>query len=144
MTNLEVTCELPDMLDEMPGLPSEGLSDWERQEVRRLWGNVLREYRETAFRVERQFTRVAEGHPDSHPAANAIQALAQAVAAEQALTAHLNGIIHRQALAKKSVIDVDELANVIRSIDGSHSLGAGALAEAILAELGERTILGTT
>lgn len=30
------------------------------------------------------------------------------------------------------VIDVDALANEIRRVDGSHSLGAGALAEALM------------
>ena len=32
-------------------------------------------------------------------------------------------------------LDVDELAQIIRTVDGDHSLGAGALAEAILARL---------
>ena len=31
--------------------------------------------------------------------------------------------------------DVDTLSNIIRKVDGNHSLGAGALAEAILQEL---------
>ena len=32
-------------------------------------------------------------------------------------------------------MDIDWLANVIRTVDGNHSLGAGALAEAIVAAL---------
>ena len=35
---------------------------------------------------------------------------------------------------------VDELAQIIRRVDGNHSLGAGELAEAILANLPQRAV----
>lgn len=35
-------------------------------------------------------------------------------------------------------ITVDELAQIIRKVDGNHSLGAAALAEAILSEIDKR------
>lgn len=34
-----------------------------------------------------------------------------------------------------NLLDVDRLAQIIRKVDGNHSLGAGALAEAILNEM---------
>lgn len=39
------------------------------------------------------------------------------------------------------VPDVDTLSNIIRSIDGNHSLGAGALAEAIIAAIDTPPVL---
>jgi len=41
------------------------------------------------------------------------------------------------ALAKQAVPDVDWLAQVIRTVDGNHSLGAGALAEKIVAAIAQ-------
>lgn len=40
-------------------------------------------------------------------------------------------------------IDVDDLAQIIRQVDGNHDLGAGALAEAILAHLPAPQIIRT-
>lgn len=39
-------------------------------------------------------------------------------------------------IAHGALLDVDTLAQIIRTVDGNYDLGAGALAEAILAELG--------
>lgn len=40
-------------------------------------------------------------------------------------------------------IDVDDLAQIIRQVDGNHDLGAGALAEAILGHLPAPTVIRT-
>lgn len=41
-------------------------------------------------------------------------------------------------LARQAALpDIDRLARIIREVDGNHKLGAGALAEAIVAELGK-------
>ena len=42
-----------------------------------------------------------------------------------------------------SNIDVDDLAQIIRQVDGNHDLGAGALAEAILDHLPTPQIIRT-
>ena len=42
-----------------------------------------------------------------------------------------------------SMIDVDDLAQIIRHVDGNHDLGAGALAEAILDHLPAPQIIHT-
>lgn len=42
---------------------------------------------------------------------------------------------NKPATAAMVMPDVDDLSNIIRRVDGSHTLGAGALAEAILAEV---------
>lgn len=41
------------------------------------------------------------------------------------------------------MIDVDDLAQIIRQVDGNHDLGAGALAEAILDRLPSPQIIRT-
>ncbi len=43
----------------------------------------------------------------------------------------------RADLAKGQMPHVNDLAQIIRRVDGDHSLGAGALAEAILAALAD-------
>lgn len=43
--------------------------------------------------------------------------------------------VEQAAPVAVSIPDVDELAQIIRKVDGSHALGAGSLAEAILEEL---------
>ena len=40
--------------------------------------------------------------------------------------------------------DIDTLADIIRKVDGNHSLGAGALAEAIQAEIQKQLPWGCT
>lgn len=37
----------------------------------------------------------------------------------------------------KSLLDIDALAQIIRTVDGNHTLGAGALAEAIVSHFKE-------
>lgn len=41
---------------------------------------------------------------------------------------------------RKQLPDVVELSNIIRRVDGDHQLGAGALAEAIIAEAAPTTL----
>lgn len=38
-------------------------------------------------------------------------------------------------------MDADELSNIIRKVDGNHDKGAGALAEAILAEINKTSAI---
>ena len=55
--------------------------------------------------------------------------------------AHVAALAQLSALqgrVDKHLPDVDELAQIIRRVDGNHSLGAGALAEAIIAVLKEQ------
>lgn len=50
-------------------------------------------------------------------------------------TEYIRADLARAAPTVRPLPDVDTLANIIRTVDGSHSLGAGELAERILSAL---------
>lgn len=54
---------------------------------------------------------------------------------EEAKLGHLQAILNLVSSGLRPMPDVDVLSNIIREVDGNHSLGAGALAEAILTKL---------
>jgi hypothetical protein len=54
---------------------------------------------------------------------------------DEGLTPYIREDLARAAPTVKPLPDVDTLANIIRTVDGSHSLGAGELAERILSAL---------
>lgn len=82
-----------------------------------------------AYLVENQWS-------DAHVSAQMeLVALCDHWLATRELSAQLSAL---QGRVEACLPDVDELAQIIRCVDGNHSLGAGALAEAIIAALKEQ------
>lgn len=57
----------------------------------------------------------------------------------QAARTVLNDHVNIPNYLTKQLLNVDWLSNVIRAVDGNNSLGAGALAEAIIEEINKTT-----
>lgn len=91
-----ITYTLPDFdFDAKCPFVPEGATDWEAQEIRKAWQNCQSYARDAVNRICWAFED--DRLPDTHPAANEVQAAAQFVAARAELRARIEGVKHRLA-----------------------------------------------
>lgn len=96
------------LADRCPFIP-EGATEYEAQEINRLWRNAINGYQDSIIRANARLSILAtglrhngeRGWIETRPAANCIQKHAIAIAAEQALGEFINAVEHRLALAKR-------------------------------------------
>ena len=91
--------------DEHPDLPL-GATDYEKQEIRRLWREAIVSYQEAINSLVGSYDRLIDGTCDPSPFCNDVQKATRAIAANQALGVALNMAHHRLALAEQENSDV--------------------------------------
>ena len=88
--------------EDSPPIP-EGATAWETQQARLHWRNALNSYREAIERIAGAYEELATDptRADLHVYGNDAQRLHQAVAAQTAYIATIQGIEHRLAVAAR-------------------------------------------
>lgn len=95
---------VPEWGDEQAVIP-EGATPWESQQASLYWRNALGYYREAIERIANAHEALATDphRADLHVYGNDAQKLHQAVAAQTAFIATVQGIEHRLALASAAI-----------------------------------------